>query len=400
MNAGPRNGALRLGIDCRRLRFDGVGRFTELIVTALLRRLPHIDVVAFGDPDEIAFFGPRISVVPYREKLLSPRAYAEFPGVVRSHGIDVFLAPQYYTSPLLECPQVRVLHDAFPLRDDFFPPSSAAFEGRFGADGLRRLAHMIGLDDADRSDGTGLTTGIIGRLYRMSVARAAAVVTVSEYSREDLARFLPRYADKFFVVPLYAGEGVAGGAEGRRGRNGGKGVLHVSKWEPRKRQIELVDVLERVRDRRRLDARLLLVGKPAPSFPEYCERLRDRLVKADAWTSVEAEIPDEVLRERYRGAGVFCTFSEQEGFGLPVLEAMSHGLPCLVPRAGALPEVCGDAVAYLPFRREGLEEAVGEFLTDADLLDHLGEAAFRRAAEFGSVRTAESIGRVLERVTR
>ncbi len=82
------------------------------------------------------------------------------------------------------------------------------------------------------------------------------------------------------------------------------------------------------------------------------------------------------------GATVVAYPSEGEGFGLPVLEAMSCGAPVLTSRSLALPEVGGDAVAYSDTTPEGIGRALTDLLADPIRRNALGTAAVKRAARF------------------
>jgi glycosyltransferase involved in cell wall biosynthesis len=98
----------------------------------------------------------------------------------------------------------------------------------------------------------------------------------------------------------------------------------------------------------------------------------------------------------YSGSDVFVTASKYEGFGLPLLEAMACGLPCVVSNAGALPEVGGDAALYVdPEDAVGFADRMEEVAGSEH--DHLVERALDRAAQFDWEKTAHGILDVLER---
>ncbi|MFN9660308.1 MAG: glycosyltransferase family 4 protein [Cyanobacteriota bacterium] len=85
-----------------------------------------------------------------------------------------------------------------------------------------------------------------------------------------------------------------------------------------------------------------------------------------------------------------------EGFGLPALEAMACGTPVIAARAGALPEVVGDAALLVdPRNPEAIAAAMARLGREAGLARALGEAGQRRASEFRWERTAAEVQAVL-----
>jgi glycosyltransferase involved in cell wall biosynthesis len=82
-------------------------------------------------------------------------------------------------------------------------------------------------------------------------------------------------------------------------------------------------------------------------------------------------------------AGIFVFPSRYEGFGLPPLEAMRLGVPCIVSDAGALPEVCGDAALKVsPDDGFALAQAIERLLDDGAERERLVAAGRARAARF------------------
>ncbi len=80
----------------------------------------------------------------------------------------------------------------------------------------------------------------------------------------------------------------------------------------------------------------------------------------------------ETLASLYRRAAIFAFPSLDEGFGMPVLEAMSHGAPVITSQSSALPEVAGDAAILVdPFDTDAIAEALLRLADDPDLRDDL-----------------------------
>lgn len=104
-------------------------------------------------------------------------------------------------------------------------------------------------------------------------------------------------------------------------------------------------------------------------------------------------VPAADLGPLHRGAAVFCFPSRQEGFGLPVLEAMAQGAPVVTSSGTATAEVVGDAgITVEPDDVVGLSAALRSLLDEPDRARALGEAGRRRASEvFTWKRTADGL---------
>src|SRR5438477_388022 len=96
------------------------------------------------------------------------------------------------------------------------------------------------------------------------------------------------------------------------------------------------------------------------------------------------------LASLYACARVFAFPSLYEGFGIPALEAMAHGTPVACARAGALPEVCGDAAAYFdPTDINSIAATVKGVMNDGALRERLARAGRIRQSQFTWERAAE-----------
>jgi len=103
-------------------------------------------------------------------------------------------------------------------------------------------------------------------------------------------------------------------------------------------------------------------------------------------------VDDEILAGLYSNALLFVLPSQDEGFGLPALEAMACGTPVLVSDGGALPEIVGDAgMMFCLSDSAGLTRALRNCLSDAGLRAAWKEKGTQRAREFSWQKTAELV---------
>jgi glycosyltransferase involved in cell wall biosynthesis len=103
-------------------------------------------------------------------------------------------------------------------------------------------------------------------------------------------------------------------------------------------------------------------------------------------------VDDPTLAGLYAGASLFVLPSQDEGFGLPALEAMASGTPVLVSNGGALPEVVGDAgMTFCLSDPHGLKQSMKECLSNSGLGKELRERGLERAKKFSWQTTAEIV---------
>ncbi len=170
-------------------------------------------------------------------------------------------------------------------------------------------------------------------------------------------------------------------------------VMWAGTIEPRKNLPVLLDAFGRL-DRHNLD--LVLVGPRG-----WNEDLERHVGSADGRVRQLGFVPPEDKRALLAGASVFCLPSLQEGFGLPVLEAMAQGVPVITSQGTAAGEVAGDAAVLVdPRQPAGLADALASVLDDPARAAALARAAQARAAEFPWSRTAELLDQAFHEACR
>ena len=198
---------------------------------------------------------------------------------------------------------------------------------------------------------------------REAAERSDAIIAVSEFTAAQVAELLKFPRDRIRVVP----HGVEI-AESRRPRE--NLVLFVGAIQRRKNIARLVQAFERMPE----GWRLALAGAPdgfgAAQELETVERSpRRSAIDVPGYVSAAA------LEDLYQRARIFAFPSLDEGFGMPLLDAMAHGVPVVTSSRSALPEVAGDAALLVdPFD----VDAIGNALLRLAAGDALREDLIRR----------------------
>jgi len=157
-------------------------------------------------------------------------------------------------------------------------------------------------------------------------------------------------------------------------------VAFLGTIEPRKNVVPLIEGFQlATRDLVKRPS-LLLAG--APGWDREVAGVLERAVANGYDVRHLGYIPLDEMPAFLGGAIVVAYPSEGEGFGLPVIEAMSCGAPVLTSRSLALPEVGGDAVAYSDTTPEGIGGALTELFADESRRTTLSMAGVKRAAQF------------------
>ena len=233
----------------------------------------------------------------------------------------------------LRAPSERLLSGAFDVYHQFHLDADPAVPSRRLVVGLNDL---IALDWPDHE-------GRLGPHAVAALRRAARIVTLSAYSRDDAVARLGLDAARVTVISpgvdhrlFTPGPGPAGPPR----------LLFVGGGTPRKNAARVIGALHLLRqDPRSAGTRLVLAG-PVARFE------RDLRAAAPAGLPFDAlifagQVTDVGLADLYRNSHALLFPSLAEGFGLPVLEAMACGTPVVTSRRTSLPEVAGDAAVYV-----------------------------------------------------
>lgn len=229
-----------------------------------------------------------------------------------------------------------------------------------------------------------------------AVRRSAAFLAISKATANALTERFPRAAGRTAVALLGATPALSRDLDPREAATLPPSgfVLSVGTLEPRKNLPRLVAAFRELDEQLQSAHPLVVVGAIGWQTGETLQALHS----LGSRCVMLGHVSDAALAELYRRSAVFCYPSLGEGFGLPVLEAMSAGAAVLTSNTSSLPEVGGDAVAYAdPYDVPGISRQLATLLTSPERRDQLGQRARERAAQFSWERFAEITLQTLER---
>jgi glycosyltransferase involved in cell wall biosynthesis len=175
-------------------------------------------------------------------------------------------------------------------------------------------------------------------------------------------------------------------------------LLFVGTIEPRKNLTRLLEAFEVIHAEGLTDG-MAIVGKRGWLYEDFFARLEASPVRNAVL--FPGYVPDEDLPAIYTGAQALVFPSLYEGFGLPVLEAMTCGTPVTCSSTSSIPEVVEDAaLRFDPDRVESIVDALRCLLSDADLCATLQRRGFEQATKFSWGRVATETEAVYEVVSK
>jgi glycosyltransferase involved in cell wall biosynthesis len=360
---------MRVGFDARWYNSSGVGTYIAGLLPALVRA--GCEMVVYIDPRQPVPGLKELSVetVAVSSGKYSPLASLEFRRLEKRDKLDLFHCP-FYAAPLLKCPVVVTIHDLIPF---LFPIYS----------GPKRKMVQIG--------------------YRVAAQCAAHVITDSRTTAIDVNKMLGVAPEKLSTILLAADRdvfhpyGEADDVEQLQRKFGITppyvAVASANNWRTKNVKSAL-QALAVAHQNAGVEFQVAMFG---PSAGPELNSGDARKLNVTRLGYVNA--PD--LAALFGHAHAFIMPSLYEGFGLPLVEAMSCGCPVITSNRGSLPEVAGTgAQCFDAFDIQAMAAAVVKLLRSPDELEHKRSDALRRAADFSWDKAAQETLSVYHLVNR
>ena len=351
---------MRVGFDARWYNKSGVGSYVAGLLPALVRA--GCELVVYVDPMNPVPGLERSSaeIVQVRSGKYSPFATYEFRAREKKDKLDLFHCP-FYAVPPLRCPVVITIHDLIPFFYRVYPWLKQKLVQAGYRSAVRRAAHIIAVSHRTATD--------LQKILRVAPERISTV-----YEAADLQIFhacsvqgeQQLLDNKFGIKPPYI---VVASTQNWRTKNL-KGAL---------------EALELAQTNARVKFQIVAYGPPDALNTQSVGALARKLKLVQT-----GYLPAPDLAALFRHAHAFVMPSLYEGFGIPLLEAMSCGCPAITSDRGSLPEVAtGGAQCFDALDVGGMSAALVALLRNPQELQQKKSAAVRRAADFSWDKAAQ-----------
>ena len=358
-------------------KLEGIGWFSYQSLKRITRQNKEVHFVFLFDRmyDEEFIFSDNITPL-----VLSPQARHPFlyylyfqhsvKGILHRLKPDLFLSPDGFLSLGANCKQLPVIHD------------------------INFLHHP--------ADSKWLTGKYYNYYFPKFAAAATRIATVSEFSKNDIAKSYDISRDKIDVVynginedfRVLTSEEIA--STRKKYSQEKEYFLHVGAMHPRKNIPVLIDAFTAFKAATGSAKKLVLAG------PEFwgMESIAQALKKSNFVNDIifTGRLNAAELALVVGSASALCLVSYYEGFGIPLVEAMAAGTPIICSDASCLPEIAGDAALYVdPFSVQSITEKMIQIENDKLQNNRLIELGLARATNYSWDITANLLWKSIEK---
>jgi glycosyltransferase involved in cell wall biosynthesis len=357
-------------------KLEGIGLFTYETLKHITQTHPDIEFhFLFDRPFDPEFiFGPNVKPVVLFPQARHPILWywwfeISVKNWLKKNKPDLFLSTDGYCSLGTQVPQVMVVHD---LAYEHFSD------------------HVYGLAT---------------RYYRYFMPRYAKkanrIATVSEFSKSDIVKLYNIAPSKIDVVYNGAKEVYKPVSEAIKQKvkaaytNGANYFVYVGSIHPRKNVKNLLLAFERFKTETGSDFKFLIVGRKAWDFEEVDAAHAKMKFKDDV--KFLGHTPPESLADIVASAYAMVYVSLFEGFGIPIIEALSCEVPVITSNTTSMPEAAGEAALLVnPLSVEDIAEAIKKMTLDTLLRDDLISKGKVQIKKFSWQLTGEKLWKCCE----
>lgn len=367
---------MKIAFDLRRIENAGVGRYMRCIVSSVLEIAPHNEYVFIMAPGTEQFFPPhsQVTVVTTRAKYYSFAEQYVLPRILKQYKVDILHAMHFVVPVFKVCPTIVTIHDTI---------------------------HLVYPQDIDSR---------LGRIYSRWMLKIAArvsdkIVTVSEFSKSDICRYLGVHPDRVCVTQLGAEKQFERIEDHKRlqavrDRYGisDRYILYTGIYKQRKNHDALLKAISQLKEDG-IKIQLVIAGNLKEGKIILQEMART--LNLESQLVLTGFVAEEDLPALYSAACAYVCPSLYEGFGLTLLEAMSCGIPVIAHKGTSLPEVCGEAAVYVDASIPSeLASAIRTVVKNAQIQQQLVEKGYRNLERFSFEQAAHRTLNMYDELTK
>lgn len=373
-----------IGIDANEANQEnlvGVGQFAFNVVSQLEKIDTKNQYIIYLKDKPVKTFPPERTGWNY--KIFGPgKLWTQFALPIKlftqREKLDIFFTPSHYASRFCPSPSVISIMDLWHhLHPEQFKKEDIYKLKKWEAYSVKRAKHIIAISEFTKAE--------IVRFY--------------QYPEDKITVAYPGYT-KFKVHPAAGGTKLKVEEIKKRYGINGDYLLYIGTLQPKKNIEGLIKAFSLLTTDHYPLITLVIAGKKGWLYGEIFELVKK--LNLEEKVILTGFIDEEDKPYLLSGAQAFVFPSFYEGFGIPVLEAMSLGVPCVISKEGSLPEIGGDAAIYCdPYSIESIAEAMGKMLSlNQKQRNEIISAGKKQAEGFSWENCAKKILAVLEQVAK
>ncbi|HAV11782.1 MAG TPA: hypothetical protein DCX32_04570 [Candidatus Moranbacteria bacterium] len=372
---------MRIGIDARFFGpiGKGLGRYTQKLIENLEKIDHENEYFVFLRKENFDEYSPGAGnfkkvLADYKWYGFSEQIF--FPILLFKHELGLVHFPHFNVPLLYRKPIVVTIHDLILLH---FPTLRGTTLSPLWY-GIKFWAYKLAI--------------------RSAISRAIKVITVSEFTKNDILQNYEVEKGKIFVTHEAADDFCRLSPKSQDEILEKYGImkpylLYVGNAYPHKNLEKLVGVFGKMKTARP-ELKLVLIGKEDYFYSHIRKLVEEKNIQDVVFPGY---VPEQDLDTVYRNSSLYVFPSLYEGFGLPPLEAMSKGVPVLSSDHACMKEVLGDSAFFCDAENEdSLSEGIGKILDDLELRKGLIEKGYRKSNSYSWLKMASETSEIYKNI--
>lgn len=369
---------MRIAVNTRLLlkdRLEGIGRYANETLKRIVLAHPEHEFIFFFDRpyDSQFIYADNITPVVLFPQARHPFLYLwwfhySVKKALKKYQVDVFLSPDGYLPLGSKVPSIPVIHDLAFLH---YPEQIVKLEKWY-----------------------------YNKYFPKYVKQAAKVITVSNYTKQDINKQYGRSLDDITVTYNAADTSFKAldntDSIKQQYTSGSEYFVYVGAMHPRKNIARLIEGFTLFKKQTNSNKKLVLVGRYAWQTEDINNAYESSEYKSDIIFT--GRVSDDDLVKLVAAAYSMVYVPYFEGFGIPIVEAFNCEVPVITSNVTSMPEVAGDAGLLVdPFSVNDIARGLEE-MNNTEVHNTLTQKAIERKNAFSWDKSAEQLWQVIEEV--